>query len=208
LTIPITILATVGVINAINMSDGIDGLSSGVVLIALVMLSIAAMAAGQRSIIDFIQILIASLLAFLTFNFRLLWQKSALVFLGDAGTALLGFMVAWLLISATQGDDAFIAPVSALWFLAVPLMDTVALLIGRPLQRRSPFKPARDHLHHRLMDVGLSAKQTVFLIYGLALACGLIGLIGHFSGASEALMFIGFLSLFILYLQVSRRFLS
>jgi UDP-GlcNAc:undecaprenyl-phosphate GlcNAc-1-phosphate transferase len=207
LAIPVTIFATVGVINAVNMSDGLDGLSGGLVVIALVMLSIAALTTGQSSILSFSQILIVSLLAFLAFNFRLLWKKSALVYLGDAGSTLLGFIVAWLVIAATQGDNAFIAPVYALWFLAIPLIDTVALLIRRPLQGRSPFSPGRDHLHHRLLNAGFDVKQTVLIIHGTALVIGSIGLAGYFAGVPDGLMFSGFLAMFAIYLKASRRWL-
>jgi UDP-GlcNAc:undecaprenyl-phosphate GlcNAc-1-phosphate transferase len=204
LAIPVTIFATVGVINAINMSDGLDGLSGGLSVISLVLLSVAALSAGESALLSFSQILIVSLLAFLAFNFRLLWKKSALVYLGDAGSTLLGFIIAWLLIASTQGDKAFIAPVYALWFLAVPLMDTVSLMIRRPLRGSSPFKPGRDHLHHRLLNMGFDTKQTVLIIHGTALALGGVGLAGHFAGAPQGLMFMLFITLFAIYLMASR----
>jgi UDP-GlcNAc:undecaprenyl-phosphate GlcNAc-1-phosphate transferase len=204
LAIPVTIFATIGVINAINMSDGLDGLSGGLSVISLVLLSLVALSADQSALLSFSQILIVSLLAFLAFNFRLLWKKSALVYLGDAGSTLLGFMIAWLLIASTQGDKAFIAPVYALWFLAVPLMDTVSLMIRRPLRGISPFKPGRDHLHHRLLNMGFDTRQTVLIIHGTALALGGVGLAGHFAGAPQGLMFLMFITLFVIYMIASR----
>lgn len=207
LAIPVTIFATVGVINAINMSDGLDGLSGGLSVIALVLLSVAALGAGQSAILSFSQILIVSLLAFLAFNFRLLWKKSALMYLGDAGSTLLGFIIAWLVIAASQGNGAFISPVYALWFLAIPLMDTVRVMIYRPLRGRSPFSPGRDHLHHHLMSMGFDARQTVLLIHGAAIAMGAIGLLGHFAGAPEGLMFSLFMLVFVTYMAASRHVL-
>jgi UDP-GlcNAc:undecaprenyl-phosphate/decaprenyl-phosphate GlcNAc-1-phosphate transferase len=204
LAVPVTVFATVGVINAINMSDGLDGLSGGLTVIALIMLSITALSAGQSAMLSFSQILIVSLLAFLAFNFRVLWRKSALVYLGDAGSTLLGFIIAWLVIAASQGNKAFIDPVYALWFLAVPLMDTVSLMIRRPLQGRSPFCAGRDHLHHRLLNMGYDARQTVLIIHGAAVVMGCIGLIGHFSGVSESLMFTLFMLTFCVYFVASR----
>ncbi|MBU2099454.1 MAG: undecaprenyl-phosphate alpha-N-acetylglucosaminyl 1-phosphate transferase, partial [Gammaproteobacteria bacterium] len=205
LAIPVTLFATVGVINAINMSDGLDGLSGGLSVITLILLSIVALTAGQSAVLSFSQILIVSLLAFLAFNFRLLWKKSALVYLGDAGSTLLGFIIAWLVIAATQGPSAFIAPVYALWFLAVPLMDTVRVMISRPMSGRSPFSPGRDHLHHQLMGMGFDARKTVLIIHGIAIFMGCIGLIGHFSGASEGLMFSLFMLCFFTYMVASRK---
>lgn len=204
LAIPITIFATVGVINAINMSDGLDGLSGGLSVISLVLLSVAALSAGQSALLSFSQILIVSLLAFMAFNYRSIWKKTALVYLGDAGSTLLGFIIAWLLIASTQGNNAFIAPVYALWFLAVPLLDTVSLMIRRPMRGSSPFKPGRDHLHHRLLNMGFDTKQTVLIIHATALALGGVGLAGHFAGAPESLMFMLFITLFVIYLFASR----
>ena len=199
LAIPVTIFATVGVINAVNMSDGLDGLSGGLTAIALTLLSIAALFAGHSAMLSFSQVLIVSVLAFLAFNFRLLWRKSALMYLGDAGSTLLGFIIAWLVIAASQGERAFISPVCALWFLAVPLIDTVSLMIRRPLRGSSPFKPGRAHIHHRLLDMGFDARQTVLIIHSAAVVLGMVGLIGHFADVPEGLMFLLFMATFGLY---------
>ena len=199
LAVPVTIFATVGVINAVNMSDGLDGLSGGLVTIALVFLSIAALIAGESAVLSFSQLLSVALLAFLTFNFRMLWKQSALLYLGDAGSTLLGFILAWLIIAATQGSNAFIAPVTALWFLAVPLMDTVSLMIKRPLRGSSPFTPGRDHLHHRLLGAGFTSQQTVLLMYGAATVFAAFGLGAHLVGTPDGVMFTAFMSVFAIY---------
>ena len=208
LAVPITVFATVGVINAVNMSDGLDGLSGGLVLIALVCLSIVALSAGQTAMLDFSTILIFSLLAFLALNFRFIKRKSAKIYLGDAGSTLLGFILAWLVIAATQGEDAIIAPVYALWFLGVPLIDTISLLVKRPLNGRSSFAPGRDHLHHRLLRAGCSQRRTVTILYLGSAAMGGIGLLGYFLGASEGMMFAGFVVLFAVYMVLPDRFAS
>ncbi|MDP4744939.1 MAG: polyprenyl diphosphate synthase [Porticoccaceae bacterium] len=199
LAVPVTIFATVGVINAVNMSDGLDGLSGGLVTISLVFLSITALIAGESAVLSFSQLLSVALLAFLTFNFRMLWKQSALLYLGDAGSTLLGFILAWLIIAATQGSNAFIAPVTALWFLAVPLMDTVSLMIKRPLRGSSPFTPGRDHLHHRLLGAGYTSQQTVLVMYGAATVFAAIGLGAHLVGAPDGVMFTAFMSIFAVY---------
>lgn len=203
MAVPLTMFATVGVVNAINMSDGLDGLSAGVVTIALIMLSVAALVGGDSAFLSFSQILIVSLLAFLAFNFRQLWKKSALMYLGDAGSTFLGFMLAWLIIAASQGPNAFIAPVTALWILAIPLMDTVNLLVRRPLRGESPFKPGRDHLHHRLLNAGFDVRQTVLIIHAATFVTGSIGLAGYFLNIPEGLMFMAFLLVFTIYMTAS-----
>lgn len=200
LAIPITIFATVGVINAINMTDGIDGLSGGLVLLSLLFISIVAFSSGHIAMLQFNTLLICALLAFLALNFRLPWKRSAMVYLGDAGSTLLGFILTWIIIETTQGPDAMIAPVYALWFLAVPLIDTVSLLIKRPLRGVNPFSAGNDHIHHRLIAAGFSHERTVIGLYIVSIITGTIGLIGYFYQASEALMFLAFMGMFCIYM--------
>lgn len=200
LAIPLTIFATVGVINAINMSDGVDGLSGGLVLIALLCLGIVALDAGRMVMLEFVTLLVCALMAFLVMNFRAPWKQPAMIYLGDAGSTLLGFVLTWLIIEATQGPDAMMAPVFALWFIAIPLIDTVCLLIRRPLCGLSPFCAGHDHLHHRLLRAGFSLEQTVLGLYLASSVMGAFGLVGYFSGFSEPFMFWSFMALFAIYM--------
>lgn len=202
LSFPITVFATVGVINAINMSDGIDGLSGGMVSIALAFLGIVAWQAGNTTLLTFIAILLSALLAFLAFNFRLPWKKSAIVYLGDSGSTFLGFVLAWLLIENSQTENTIMPPVLALWFLALPLMDTLFLLIRRPLIGKSPFHPGRDHLHHKLLHMGYSNKRVVFSLYLVSIVIGLIGLAIYQEMVLESLAFFIFIGLFVVYLLI------
>jgi UDP-GlcNAc:undecaprenyl-phosphate GlcNAc-1-phosphate transferase len=200
LAIPITVFATVGVINAVNMTDGVDGLSGGLVVIALVFLGIVAFESGNMPMLQFTTLLICALLAFLMLNFRLPWKQCALVYMGDAGSTMLGFMLTWLIIEATQGANPAMAPVYALWFLAIPLIDTVSLLIKRPLQGRSAFAAGTDHLHHRLLRAGYSRKQAVLGLYTAGAVMGSIGLAGYLTQTSEAAMFLLFMIIFSVYM--------
>lgn len=202
MTIPFTIFCTVGVINAVNMSDGVDGLSGGMVLTALVFLFAVTLPVGDTSTAWFVLILICSLLAFLMFNFQLPWKRQAMIFLGDAGSTFLGFVLAWLLIEATQGSNAAMPAALAPWFLALPLMDTVALLIRRPLKGLSPLHPGRDHLHHHLMERGLSQARTVTLLITLNALIGLAGYAAWRMGASDTVLFFAYFSLFIVYMLI------
>lgn len=203
LAIPITVFATVGVINAINMSDGIDGLSGGLVIVTLGFIGFLSFRDGYVEQASFLTVIICSILAFLTLNFRRPWNRKALVYLGDAGSTMLGFMLAWILISSTQGEQQIFPPVYALWFLALPLFDTINLLIKRPMRGQSPFRPGSDHLHHALLRRGFSVEQVVLLLVGLAAALGGIGLLGLSANANETFMFALFLGVFALYFTVS-----
>jgi UDP-GlcNAc:undecaprenyl-phosphate/decaprenyl-phosphate GlcNAc-1-phosphate transferase len=201
LAIPFTVFAAVGVINTVNMSDGVDGLSGGMVLIALGFLFAVTVGAAGTDMSSFILILSFALIAFLVFNFQSPWKRAAMVYLGDAGSTFLGFVLAWLLIEATQGTEPVIPAALAPWFLALPLMDTVALLIRRPLKGLSPFHPGRDHLHHYLMDRGLSQSRTVILLLILNTTVGLAGWWLWERGASDAMLFYSFFGLFVIYLM-------
>jgi len=200
LAIPLTMFATVGVINAVNMTDGIDGLSGGLVVVALFFLGVVAFDSSHVAMLQFTTLLVCSLLAFLMLNFRLPWKQCALVYLGDAGSTMLGFMMTWLIIEATQGADAMMSPVYALWFLAIPLIDTVSLLIKRPLRGQSPFSAGTDHLHHRLLEAGFSRKQTVVGLYLVGALLGSVGLMGFLFEASEVFMFTLFMAIFTVYM--------
>jgi UDP-GlcNAc:undecaprenyl-phosphate/decaprenyl-phosphate GlcNAc-1-phosphate transferase len=204
LGLPITIFATVGVINAVNMSDGIDGLCGGMILITLTFLGIMNYQQSNLIQAGFITVLICTLLAYLTLNFRPIWRRPALVYLGDAGSTFMGFVLAWLLIESSQGSTASMPAVLALWFMAMPIMDTVALMIKRPLEGRSPFHAGRDHLHHRLLDCGLSSRRVVGILYGMEIIFGVAGLTAYNLGVSEGSLFIVFLLLFTAYLKFVR----
>jgi len=199
LSIPVTVFATVGVINAVNMSDGMDGLSGGMAVIALFFLGVVAWLEGNYITLTFSAILICSLLAFLALNFRLPWKKHAMIYLGDAGSTFLGFVLAWMFVESSQGTEAIIPPSLALWFLAVPLMDAVYLLISRPLQGKSPFASGSDHLHHKLAGMGLSNKTVVFILYALSFILGSAALALYIQGFAEVVLFMVFLVLFVVY---------
>jgi len=202
LSYPVTVFATVGVINAINMSDGLDGLSGGMVAIALTFLGIIAWQEGNIILLAFIAILLSALIAFLALNFRLPWRKPALVYLGDSGSTFLGFVLAWLMIESTQGQNTIIPPVLALWFLALPLMDTILLLVKRPLEGKSPFNPGRDHLHHKLLDMGYSKRRVVFSLYATGIILGFNGFALNQQMIKESSAFFIFISLYLVYLLI------
>ncbi len=199
LAIPVTVFATVGIINAINMSDGVDGLAGSLVIVALGFIALLTFGNGLLAKASFIAIVICAIAGFLSLNFRRPWKGNALVYLGDAGSTMLGFMLVWFLIDGSQGETAIFPPVYALWFTAVPLFDTINLLIKRPLRGCSPFSPGTDHLHHHLLRRGYSVGAVVFLLTVAAVAIGGMGWLGWYFNVSESLMFFLFLGLFAVY---------
>jgi UDP-GlcNAc:undecaprenyl-phosphate/decaprenyl-phosphate GlcNAc-1-phosphate transferase len=201
LAVPFTIFSTVGVINAMNMADGVDGAAGGMAVLTMFLLALAAPIATLQESVDTLLLATSAVLAFLCFNLCLPWRRKegASVFMGDAGSTFLGLFLAWFFIKLSQGEQRAFTPVTALWMFALPLLDTVTLLIRRVLKGRSPFAADREHLHHLLLLTGYSVNQTVLILWSLSLGLALIGLAGFYFNIPESVMFYGFLGLSTLY---------
>lgn len=199
MAVPFTIFAMVGVANAFNLSDGMDGLAGGLAMITAAFLAAAAHLSGSEETFVLLLILGGALAGFLCFNMRLPWQCHAKVFMGDSGSLMLGFLLAWAVIRVTQAENNALPPAAALWFFAIPLMDTVSLMVRRVFRGRSPFEHDRDHLHHILSRAAYSDQQVVGIIHLAALVLGAVGFLGWQWGVPEAAMFYGFLGMFAVY---------
>jgi UDP-GlcNAc:undecaprenyl-phosphate GlcNAc-1-phosphate transferase len=194
-----TVFATVGVINALNMSDGVDGLAGGLSLIALVGLGHVAGGAGRDTERMLLVMLVVVVAGFLIFNMRLPWRRRALVFMGDAGSMFLGFAITWFFIVLSQGEERAMPPVAALWLLMIPLFDTVWLILWRFSQGRSPTSSDVGHLHHVLQMAGMRAETSVWVMLGIAALGALAGMAALEAGVAESTMFYLFLVLFAAY---------
>ena len=191
-SLPMTLFAVIGVINAVNMSDGHDGLAGSLVFVVLVGLLLSGAQAGL------ILIALAALVGFLCLNLRV-FRARAKIFMGDAGSTMLGLLLGYLLIEHSQ-TEAGIWPVTALWFLALPLIDAVAVLIVRPLRGKSPFSADRIHYHHQMVDRGLSVNTAVALAVLVQSAFIALGIWAWKIGIADHLQLIAFLTLFVCYL--------
>lgn len=195
-----TIFAVVGGINAFNMIDGIDGLAGSLALISITTIATVSWLSQNWPVYYFCIILIASIIAFLLFNLRIVGRKRASIFLGDTGSTLLGFSVCWLSIYASQGESRIITPTSVLWLMAIPLFDSVSIMCRRMSKGCSPFSPDREHLHHILSKAGYKVNQKLIIIDFFAVALSLIGTIASFFlGVPEWILFFSFLCLFAGY---------
>lgn len=201
-----TIFATVGAINALNMIDGVDGLAGSISLVSLSLMAIVALVAGQhQEPLLLIVATSAGVIGFLGFNLRCHGRRRALVFLGDNGSMVLGFLFAWFFISLSQGPTPAMTPVTALWLFAVPLFDTVTVIVRRLWLGKSPFHPDRFHLHHLLLRAGFKVGDVVLAVVLLHGLLGVVGLAGLYLGVWEPLMFAGFLGAFFGYLHLTYR---
>jgi len=201
-TVPFTVFAVVGVINAMNMQDGIDGLAGAQALIAFSTLAWTAFSGGATAHGVVLLVLASVTIGFLAFNLRLPGRPRAMVFMGDAGSMFLGFALAWFVVDLSQPPDRTLAPVTALWILAVPLMDTVCILLRRMARGRSPFLADREHLHHLLQAAGFSVAGSVILVMIIAACLAVGGLAAQYLGVPDRYMFVGFLILFALYATI------
>lgn len=194
----VTIFAVVGGINAFNMTDGIDGSAGGLSLITMILLLMIANAMPQ--VIDICSLYIPALIAFLLFNMRIFGRKKAAIFLGDAGSMLLGFTICYLVILMSQGENRIISPVTVLWIIGYPLFDAIAIMLRRIRKGNSPFAPDREHFHHILPLAGYTFNQTLNIIFLASLSLAGFGIIGEkLLELPEWLMFYLFLGLFFLY---------
>lgn len=197
--VPVTVFATIGLINAVNMIDGIDGLSGSVSLVSLSLTAVVAFTAGSGAYLVFIVALMGGVAGFLYFNLRYPGNVRARVFLGDNGSMLLGFLFAWLFIALSQGEQAAMPPVTALWLFALPLMDTVGVMVRRIWLGKSPFRADRYHLHHLFVRAGFRVSDVVAFAAAMQLVFGLVGVGGLLLGVPDSLMFGLFLGVFGLY---------
>ena len=171
LSIPFTVFCVVGVMNAFNMIDGINGLCSGCAMITLLFIGFSSGLIFNTPLI----ILIGSIIGFLIFNLRLIGKKRE-VFLGDHGSNLIGFWVAWLAISPTQNPLIEIEAMTMVWFVAIPLLDCLGLIFSRLSRGLSWATPGRDHIHHKLMN-RFSPEGTLLVIILLSISLCSFGLI-------------------------------
>ena len=167
LSIPLTLIWIIGITNAINLIDGLDGLAAGVSTIALITLAAMAFIMGNVFVLVMALILAASTCGFLFYNFH-----PAKIFMGDTGALFLGFMISVLALLGFK-NITFVSLVVPIIMLGVPISDTFFAIVRRLLNKQPPFSPDKSHLHHRLMSIGFTHRQTVLLIYGIAAMFGL-----------------------------------
>lgn len=203
LAIPVTVLWIISVTNAVNLIDGLDGLASGtssiaaLTLAAVVWIDISVNGAwpGQEDAVALALILAASVLGFLRYNFY-----PARIFLGDSGSMFLGFSVAVLAVMGLAKGATFISVIVPVVILGIPILDTFFAIVRRWFGRRPIFSPDKEHLHHRLMDLGLSHRQTVLSIYAVNVILGLSAIVMTILTPKQAVLLLLLLSTLVLLL--------
>ncbi|MBF0448992.1 MAG: undecaprenyl/decaprenyl-phosphate alpha-N-acetylglucosaminyl 1-phosphate transferase [Magnetococcales bacterium] len=209
-----TIICIIGVINALNMVDGVDGLAAGSALVSFMALLYLAISAQRTAEAELLLLILSALVAFFLFNARLFGCTNAKLFLGDAGSMILGLFLAWFTISLSQTmisggeqplDSAFPAVV-ALWLVAVPLIEMFSSFARRIIRGEDPSKPDLNHFHHLLLRSGLSVNQTVLISMGIGLGIILTGLSLFSMDLPEYLLFYALLAIFAFYCLFTLKF--
>ena len=202
IAIPITVIAIVGLVNAFNMIDGVDGLAGSITLVAILMIVLGQSLFGYLQGTASLMVFAATVLGYLAVNLTITSKKK--VFLGDAGSLLLGFVVGWTLIITTQSAKPSVPTTFVIWTVALPVYDILAVMIRRVLKGQSPFYADRTHLHHICLRAGLNGRQALGVMILLSLSFCAVGfLLTLFGTATWSL--ISFTSIGVLYITAHQR---
>ena len=169
-SIPFTVLSVVGIMNAFNMIDGINGLCSGCAMLALALIGFYSGLIYDSLLI----LIIGSIIGFLLFNLEIFGKRRA-VFLGDHGSNLIGFWVAWCAIYTSQNTLYQAEAITMIWIVAIPLLDCIGLIFSRISKGLSWSEAGRDHIHHKLM-IKYTSQRSLLLILTVSLISGLLGI--------------------------------
>ncbi|HVP32983.1 MAG TPA: MraY family glycosyltransferase [Steroidobacteraceae bacterium] len=165
LSLPLTVVFLVGITNAVNLADGLDGLAGGTTFLSLCALALLSSMTGTAGGPPLLLALAGAVLGFLRFN-----TYPASVFMGDAGSQLLGFSLGVLAIRATQTDTTLMSAAIPVLVLALPILDTLSVIVHRISEGRSPFRADKNHIHHRLLALGFAHHEAVMVVYAIQAA--------------------------------------
>jgi len=203
-SVPFTVLVTVGMINAMNMIDGIDGAAGCLGLASLILLAAVCALIGNEALRDRIVLFMGITAGFLLMNLRHPWLSQAQVFLGNSGSAIVGFGLAWLVVRISQTTTSPYSTLFAPWFLALPMIDACVVVLRRLRQRRSPFHADRDHLHHLMMDAGYSPTRASLAMGAISLLLGLLALLAVYLHLPATFQIVSFFVLVALHYLATR----
>lgn len=204
LSIPVSVLWIVGITNAVNLIDGLDGLACGVSTISSMTLLVIALVVLEPDVAVLTAALAGACLGFLPYN-----MNPAKIFMGDTGSTFLGFVLASVSIQGLFKFYTFISFAAPFLMLGLPIFDTCFAILRRVAKGQSPMSPDRGHIHHRLIDMGFSQKQAVATLYVISAILGMSAVVLTTIGVVRAMLFL--MALFVagalaakLYLEHNR----
>ena len=185
LSIPVTVIWIVAITNAVNLIDGLDGLACGVSTISSVTMLVIALLVSELDVAMLLGALAGACIGFLPYNFN-----PAKIFMGDTGATFLGYIMATVSVQGMFKMYNIISFVVPFLILGLPIFDVCFAVIRRVSKGQSPMRPDRSHVHHRLIDMGLSQKQTVGVLYVISAILGLSAVVLTASNALKAMVFL------------------
>jgi UDP-GlcNAc:undecaprenyl-phosphate GlcNAc-1-phosphate transferase len=188
ISLPLTVVFLVGVTNAINLADGLDGLAGGTTFLCLCAVALLSSVGDQGAGTALSLAFAGAVLGFLRFN-----TYPASVFMGDAGSQVLGFAIGVFSVRATQGAASQVSAAIPVLLLALPILDTLSVMVQRISERRSPFSPDKNHIHHKLLAMGFGHHEAVMVIYVLQAA---LFLSAYFLRYESDLLILGVVTIF------------
>ena len=184
-SVPITVLWIVGITNSVNLIDGLDGLAVGVSTISSLTMLVIALLVADSSVAVVLAALVGACIGFMPYNLN-----PAKIFMGDTGSLLLGYVLATMSVLGLFKFYALVSFAVPVLAIAVPLFDTIFAFFRRLIHGQNPMHPDRGHFHHRLIDMGLSQKQAVAVLYTISAILGLAAVVITTSGELKALILI------------------
>ena len=190
-------------VNAFNMIDGLNGLCASLCMVCFVAIIYMINADTVPSLFPLI-LPVGAITGFLMYNLGVLGNQST-VFLGDNGSNALGFICAWILVYFSSVENSNFAPVTALWFVAIPFFDAVGVMLSRAIKGIMPLRPGRDHLHHRLLDFGLTSNAIFVILILVSVLFAAVGYIfNHSFPEAHYFSFYAFAILWLCYYFLTR----
>lgn len=200
--IPLTIFAAVAVINGLNMLDGLDGLAGGTAFCVLAFFAAFAKMSTDANAYKLLVVLLGALAGFLLFNLPHPWRGRRRTFMGDTGSLVLGFVVAWFSVELSQPPRGTVPAIVMPWVTGIILLDVLTVTLRRVIRRRDPALPDRGHIHHLLLRRGFTPAQALAWLLGANVALGLTGTILWRAGVPDYASFAGFMLVTAAYLAL------
>ncbi|MEG3639713.1 MraY family glycosyltransferase [Magnetococcus sp. PR-3] len=201
-----TVICVVGVINALNMIDGMDGVCGSVTLAAMVVMALLCQLSGYTQVGALAWLFVACLVPFLLFNLRVPGRPRAKLFLGDAGSMVLGYALAWFAMVITQAPSSTTSPAVVLWVVLIPLFDLFGSVFRRALDGSGPLDGDRRHLHHLMAAMGVPVAWVAPLMAGVGILAGGMAILYTYLEMLGPFPFFLIVLLFLFYLRFIRRF--
>lgn len=192
-SVPFTVTITLTAINAFNMFDGSDGVAAVQAMVSLLFLALACTVSGVLTYLPIIAVLLGCICGFLVFNWPSQRTRNVRAFMGDAGSTMLGFSLAWISVELSQQPAKVVEPVVVLWIFALPIYDLFSSMIRRVTQGYSPFHGDSEHLHHVLRRSGLSSRRVAWIVVAAATLFAGLGLTAQLVGVTDGWLFVGWL---------------